>query len=310
MKVLVTGGSGLLGQSLQKLVANDSSFIFLSSKDCDLRYSEQVDNLFATHTPDVVIHCASKVAGLYGNMDDNYTMLIDNVKINTHIVESCKKYTVKRLVNILSTCVFPESDIRYPLTSDQILNGRPHPSNSGYAHSKRMLYVGSKLLSTTTEVVNLIPTNLYGEKDNYNIDKSHVIPSLIHKIYLAKQNKTTLTIKGSGTAKRQFVYADDLSKIISYFTTCKLDNKFNCIIVAPDSTNEITIKELVSQLTDLFKFSGNVVFDNTYSDGQSLKTTDSSELLKYTPQFHFTPLQEGLQKTITHFVENYTSIRK
>lgn len=321
MLVLVTGGSGLVGKSIQSLVKklqlNElDEYIFLSSAQCDLRKDEDVNKLFEHYKPDIVIHLASLVAGLYGNMDNNYRFLIDNIKINTNILECCNKFKVKRLINILSTCVFPEqnehNNLVYPLTSNQILNGRPHPSNSGYAHSKRILHIGSKLLTNTSdiEIVNLIPTNLYGKYDNYNLQKSHVIPGLIHKLYLAKENSSNLIIKGSGNAKRQFVYVDDFAKVILHFVSASLSKPFNPLVVAPPKEDEITIKKLVNSLVKIFEFKGKIIYDTDYPDGQDIKTTDSSELLEYIPNFKFTNLDEGLHKTINHFIQNYDSVRK
>jgi GDP-L-fucose synthase len=321
MLVLVTGGSGLVGKSIQSLVnklelTELDEYIFLSSSDCDLRKDEEVESLFNKYKPDIVIHLASLVAGLYGNMDNNYRFLIDNIKINTNILECCNKFNVKRLINILSTCVFPEqnehNNLVYPLTSNQILNGRPHPSNSGYAHSKRILHIGSKLLTNTSdiEIVNLIPTNLYGKHDNYNLQKSHVIPGLIHKIYLAKQNNSNLIIKGTGNAKRQFVYVDDFASIILHFVSSTLEKRFNAMVVSPPKEEELSIKELVNNLVRRFDFKGKVIYDSDYPDGQDLKTADSNELLEYIPTFEFTHLHTGLHKTINHFIQNYDTVRK
>jgi GDP-L-fucose synthase len=321
MLVLVTGASGLVGQSIQSIIEHtedysDYEYVFLSSKTCDLRNAEQVDEIFNKYKPDIVIHLASLVAGLYGNMDNNYRFLIDNIKINTNILECCNKYNIKRLINILSTCVFPENNeynnLVYPLTSNQILNGRPHPSNSGYAHSKRILHIGSKLLTNTSniEIVNLIPTNLYGKNDNYHLQKSHVVPGLIHKIFLAKNNNTSLVIKGSGNAKRQFVYVDDFSNIILHFVKCSLYKPFNVLIVSPPKEEEITIKTLVKKLTNIFEFDGKIIFDTDYPDGQDIKTADSNELLEYIPDFKFTHIDNGLHKTINHFITNYPNVRK
>ena len=322
MLVLVTGGSGLLGSSIKKLVKQQSledtgdTYVFLSSSQCDLRNECAVEKMFEKYNPDIVVHLASLVAGLYGNMDNNYKFLVDNIRINTNILECCNKFNVKRLVNILSTCVFPEqneyNNLSYPLTSSQILNGRPHHSNSGYAHAKRMLHIGSKLLTNTSniEIVNLIPTNLYGKNDNYHLQKSHVIPGLIHKIYLAKKNNTSLIIKGSGNAKRQFVYVDDFANIILHFVNSTLDKQFNALVVSPPKESEITIRQLVTDLVRIFDFNGKVIFDTDYPDGQDLKTADSGELLEYIPDFKFTQLETGLHKTINHFIQNYDSVRK
>jgi GDP-L-fucose synthase len=202
--------------------------------------------------------------------------------------------------------------LRYPLTSDQILNGRPHSSNSGYAFSKRNLYIASKLLSECSdlEVVQLIPTNLLGEHDNYHLHDSHVIPAIIHKTYLAQKNNKPLVIKGDGSALRSFIYASDLAKIILHFVDCKLENQFNQLIVGPPVKDEITIKELVNKIVKEFDFNGEVVYDSNFQEGQYKKTVDDSELLSYIPHFKFTSLDVALKQTIYYFIDNYDTIRK
>ena len=127
MKVLVTGGFGLVGHSLQKIVKDTHyhEFVFVSSKNGDLRDINAVNNLFDLHKPDVVVHLASCVGGVYANMSKNYDYLVDNVRINTNIVDACDRFGVKRLVSCLSTCIFPDKNIIYPITSDQLHNGLP-----------------------------------------------------------------------------------------------------------------------------------------------------------------------------------------
>ena len=327
MKVLVTGGSGLVGSSIKELVnlnpfievfdKGKDEFIFLNSKDCDLRNEQQVDDLFNLNKPEIVIHLAAKVAGLYGNISNNYTMLVDNIKINTNVLEACRKYKIKRLINILSSCVFPAS-CRLPLTSDQIDLGPPHNSNEGYSFSKRILSTGSKLLSKSleTEVVNLIPTNLAGKYDNFNLRDGHVLPALIHKCFISKKNlennlaDSKLIIKGLGESYRQFVFSTDFAKIILHFVNCTLSQQFNQLIVGPPVEDEITIKELVNKIVKEFDFNGPVVYDSSFPEGQFKKTVSSDELLAYIPNFKFTPLDVYLKETIKYFIENYESVRK
>ena len=323
-RVLVTGGSGLVGKAIEHIEKENKEvkWRYLSSKDADLTIESDVLREFDNYKPTIVIHLASKVAGLYGNIENNYSMLVENVKIHTNVVEACRKYKVSKLVNILSTCVFPDKDITYPLTSDQIMNGPPHPSNEGYAYSKRFLLTSSELLSRATgmEVVNITPTNLYGEYDNYHLQKSHVIPGLIHKCYLAKANGEAFVIKGSGKARRQFVYTKDFAKIILHFVnrtetsaadTSTTGGKVENIIVSPDKESEITIKELVECIAKGFDFKGEILYDSSYSDGQLSKTCDSTELLKsMKTDFEFTSIEKGLLSTIEYFVNNYDSVRK
>ena len=312
MKVLVTGGFGLAGCSLQKIVnsnaTRDYEFKFLSRQDCDLRESRDVMSVFNAFRPDIVVHLASKVGGVYDNMKNNYDFLVDNIKINLNIVDACKQLGVKRLINILSTCIFPDSGVTYPLSSGQLHNGLPHYSNIGYAYSKRVLHVASKLLST--QVINLIPTNLYGENDNYNIENGHVIPALIHKAYLSKLFSTKLNVKGDGNALRQYCYIDDLSRVILKFIMLESTFKEANVIVSPPESKQVCISELVDMICEEYDYTDEVVYETTADNGQLMKTTSDNELLAYFPDFVFTPLKVGLQKTIAFVEKNYQIIRK
>ena len=316
MKVLVTGGYGLVGKSLQKIVKSKDNlideFVFLSRQDCDLRNTQDVYNIFEKIRPDVVIHLASCVGGVYENMLNNYNYLLDNSRLNLNIIDACNKYKIKRLINILSTCIFPDKDIVYPLTSDQLHNGLPHNSNIGYAYSKRILHLTSELLANKSEnfkVINLTPTNLYGCNDNYNLERSHVIPGLIHKTYNCKKENTPLKINGSGKALRQFVNVNDLSRIIYKFIYLDISDNSISVVVSPPESDEISISELVNKICKCFDYY-NFYYDSSFSDGQLKKTASNSELLKYLPDFKFTPLNVGLKETIDFFIENYNSVRK
>jgi GDP-L-fucose synthase len=317
-KVLVTGAYGLVGKSFQKIVSqyddqNGNKYIFFGRKDCDLRNIDDVLHCFNTHKPDIVVHLASCVGGVYENMNKNYQYLIDNIRINTNIVDACKKHQVSKLINILSTCIFPDKNVSYPLTSDQLHNGLPHESNIGYAYSKRVLHLASQLLThntdNVTKVINLTPTNLYGENDNYNLQASHVIPALIHKTYNAIQNNTSLQVYGSGNAIRQFLYVDDLSRVILHFINTDYDQSEISCIVSPPEDQEVSIKQVVKYISNSFDFKGDIVYNTSYADGQLKKTTNNNELLKYISDFEFTSLEKGIDQTVHFFKENYTFLR-
>jgi len=325
IKILVTGSNGLVGKSLQKIVQlknNDKSvqFYFLTKKDCDLLDINEVYLKFCEITPDIVIHLASMVGGVYENINNNYTLFLNNIRINTNIIDACNRYRVKKLINILSTCIFPDQNINYPLTPDQIHNGPPHDSNMGYAYSKRVLHIGASLLPGVKnghmKVINIIPTNLYGENDNYNIAKAHVIPALIHKTYLASKNNTPLVINGSGNALRQFLYVDDLSNIIyvlSLNNSEKIPNSnseriqnIQDFVICPPKSHEISIKQIINKIVNIFNFKGEIIYDTTVTDGQLKKTSQSS---KEYIDYPFTNINVGLINTIGYFIKNYNTLR-
>jgi len=308
IKILVTGSNGLVGKSLQKIVKEQlkknekNRFYFLTRKECNLIDLYSVYDIFKKIKPDIVIHLASVVGGVYENMNNNYNMFMNNTRMHLNIIDACEKFNIKKLINILSTCVFPDQGVTYPLTPEQIHNGPPHFSNNGYAYSKRTLHIGSQLLKNSgCVVINLIPTNLYGENDNYTIEKAHVIPALIHKTYNAIINETDLKINGSGNALRQFLYADDLTNIIySYINSSEQSGDY---IVSPPPSHEISIKQLVNKIVNIFDYKGKIIYDTDEIDGQMKKTAYSNI------DYEFTNLDIGLTRTIHYFTVNYNNLR-
>lgn len=322
MKILVTGGYGLVGRAMQDVLvrckleeSTQEEYRFLSRSDCDLRDEKSVQDYFNSFNPDVVVHLASHVGGVYDNMNNNWTYLMDNLKINCNVVTACKSCNVKKVINVLSTCIFPDKGVQYPLSSNQLHTGLPHDSNIGYAYSKRVLHVASKILSSTvkTKVINIIPTNLYGKHDNYKIEAAHVIPALIHKMYKAKKNNEELVINGDGTALRQFLYSEDLAQVIYRFireTNMKnFDERELTCIVSPPKESEISITDLVSMIGEIMEHHGTIRYNIHCSNGQYKKTTDDNEIQMYQPNTQFTPLKKGLSDVIQYFMENYSTLR-
>ncbi len=305
MKVLVTGGSGLVGKNLKELCPN---FIYLSSSDCNLlNYDESLEyisNINPTH----IIHLAAKVGGLYMNLEYNFEMLRDNLLINTNIINICRQLKIKNFIGCLSTCIFP-ANVEYPITEEQLHNGDPHTSNEGYAYGKRMLEVFCRQMNKKNgyNYICIIPTNIYGKYDNYNLEHSHVIPGLIHKCYLAKQENKPFVIMGTGKPLRQFLYVKDLAKIINHLLA--YDGPCKNIICAPPEEEEISISELASHIARIMKYE-NIRYDNSFSDGQFKKTVSNKQLMKLKPDFVFTSMEDGLKETIEWFMNEYNDIRK
>lgn len=310
MKILVTGGSGLVGFSIKKLCDQvNNKFVFVSSKDYDLTDISQVDNMFKTILPDSVIHLGANVGGLYKNMNYNLEIFESNLIMNFNILKKSHQHNVQKVISCLSTCIFPNDTI-YPIDENMIHNGKPHDSNYGYSYAKRMLEVQSRLYREKykRDYICIIPTNIYGENDNYNLENSHVIPALIHKCYLAKRNKEKFIIKGSGKPLRQFIFSDDLAKIILEILFSK--KKFKNIILSVDENDEISIGEVGRLIASKFDYINNIKFDLDYSDGQFKKTANNNLFKKYFTNFKFLNINQGLDITIKYFIENFDNIRK
>ena len=299
-KVLITGGYGMVGSAME-------SQIKLSRETCDLTNPIQTNKLFKLIKPDGVIHCAGKVGGIGGNSNYKGEYFHDNLMINTNVIESARKAGVKNLVAFLSTCVFPDK-VKYPLTVDQIQLGEPHESNYPYAYAKRMADVKIRAYREQYGInyTSIIPSNIYGPNDNFNLDHGHVMPMLIHKLYLAKKNKTDFTVWGSGKPLREFIYSKDIAKIAEW----ALFNYEGTDPLIISGDEEISIKDLVGLLVDEFKFKGKVSFDKTKPDGQLRKPSDNSKIKELMPDFEYTPFEQGIKETVNWFIENYDEARK
>ena len=307
--ILVTGGYGLVGRAIENLRQGDYYFIFLNSKMCDLTNYTETLNFFQELKPDIIIHLAACVGGLFKNMSQRVKMFEENVLMNTHVIKIAHLIGVQDLIACLSTCVFPENEF---LTEDMLHDGPPHPSNEGYAYAKRMLEVHCRLYRDQfgRNYNCIIPTNIYGPHDNFNLEDSHVIPALIHKCYLAIKNNTPFEIKGSGKPLRQFIYSMDLAKIIFILLEKKVKG---CIILSP--TQEYSIKTVAEMIKLSFEKAINnskveCLINNKYSDGIYRKTADNSKLNSVLPDFEFTSLKDGIDQSVNWFIENYSTLRK
>lgn len=298
-KVLVTGGFGLVGSSINADIRIGSNF--------DLRNGQLCNEVFKMYSPTHVIHCAAKVGGLGSNMNHKGEFFYDNIMINSNVIESSRKNNVKKLVSFLSTCVFPDK-IDYPLTESKIHLGPPHSSNDAYAYAKRMADVQIRAYREQygLNYTSVIPTNIYGPNDNFSLVHGHVMPMLIHKLYLAQKDKTDFTVWGSGKPLREFIYSKDIAKL----TEWALESYDESEPIIFTNSNEISIAELVDLLVKEFNFKGNVKFDSTKPDGQFRKPSDNSKLKSYLPDFEFTPIEIGIKETVNWFIENYEKSRK
>ena len=310
MKILVTGGTGLVGHGIQSICKDyDHEFIFLSSKDCDLLELKQIQNLFEKEKPDFVIHLAACVGGLFKNMNYKVDMYEKNTMINYNVLKCCHIYKVKKVVSCLSTCIFPDKTT-YPIDEEMLHNGPPHSSNDAYAYAKRMLEVHSKAYQEQygDNFICVIPTNIYGENDNYSIEDGHVIPALIHKCYLAKQENKPFTVCGTGKPLRQFIYSVDLSKLIMWSL---LDyNEKSSIILSVSEDDEVSIGDVARLIAREFDYEHNMIFDTSYSDGQFKKTADNNKLKNLLPNFEFTNINIGIKKSVEWFKNKYPLLRK
>lgn len=311
--VMVTGGSGLVGMGIKMFIEQNADeneeWIFLSSKDGDLRVRSDTEAIFEKFKPTHVIHLAAKVGGLFANMAQKVEFFRENILINDNIMECCRVYKVKKLVSMLSTCIFPDKT-SYPIDETMLHDGSPHPSNEGYAYAKRLIDTMNRAYAEEygCNFTSIIPTNIFGPHDNFSIENGHVIPGLIHKCYLAKKNNTDFTIWGSGTPLRQFIYSLDLAELSVW--VMRNYHEPEPITLSVDETAEVSIKDVALAVAKAMEFEGEVVFDTSKADGQFKKTACNKKLRKHLPDYKFTSMEDGIKKSVDWFVENYETARK
>jgi len=298
-KLLVTGGKGLVGSAIDADIKLGREF--------DLTSPGETLKAFRGHKPTHIIHCAGKVGGLGGNMKYKGEYLYDNIMINTNVIESARLAGVTNLVSFLSTCVFPDK-VKYPLTEDQIHNGFPHNSNYPYAYAKRLADIQIRAYREQygLKYTSVIPTNIYGPNDNFSLEHGHVIPMLLHKMYLAIQNKTDFKVWGTGKPLREFIYSKDVAELAKW--AVKNYDEEEAIIFT--TSEEISIKDLVGLIAEEFNYKGNIIFETNKPDGQFRKPSSNEKLKRYLPDFKYTPIEQGIKETVKWFIENYDNARK
>ena len=308
--ILVTGGTGLVGNGI-KTVSKDYhekyNFIYISSKDYDLTSFDQTKAMFEKIRPNYVIHLAACVGGLYKNMNNKVEMLEKNLMINYNVVKCSHDYKVEKLISCLSTCIFPDK-VTYPIDESFLHNGPPHHSNDAYAYAKRMLEIHSKAYRENygDNFITVSPTNVYGPHDNFNLEDAHVLPALIHKCYLAKEANEDFIIRGTGSPLRQFIFSEDLAKLIMIILENHNDDN---LILSPPESDELSIKDLATCIAKEFNYEEKIKFDSSYSDGQYKKTVSVNKLLNKIGYFQYTKIEDGIKKSVRWFIQNKNNIK-
>uniref|UniRef100_A0A1I8ETH8 GDP-4-keto-6-deoxy-D-mannose-3,5-epimerase-4-reductase n=2 Tax=Wuchereria bancrofti TaxID=6293 RepID=A0A1I8ETH8_WUCBA len=314
MTVLVTGGTGLVGRSIEKIITTeearpDETWIFIGRKDCDLTDTEATRKLFMKYRPSHVIHLAAMVGGLFHNLHCNLQFFRENMQINDNVLMACNEFDVIKCISCLSTCVFPDKTT-YPIDETMVHNGPPHSSNFGYSYAKRMIDVLNRGYAQEfgRKYTSVIPCNVFGPHDNYNLKDGHVIPALIHKTYIAKHEGTPLEVFGSGTPLRQFIYSLDLARL--FIWVARSYEEIDPIILSVGEEDEVSIMDAVHAVVKAFDFKGEIVQDKTKADGQYKKTASNAKLRKYLPNFKFTPFEIAIKESVDWFIANYDNARK
>lgn len=296
---IITGGTGMVGSSFKKILP-DAEYIDKSRLH---------NRTFAIKDKNI-IHLAAKVGGIKANIDFVADFYIENSIINQKILDYAYIGKAKKVVSLLSTCVYPDAPyVTYPLTENQLHIGPPHQSNFGYAYAKRMVDVMSRVYRQQhgCNFITAIPNNLYGENDNFDLENSHVIPALMRKIWEAKiNNQSSVEVWGDGSPLREFTYSLDIAKILLFL----LENYDEPEPINIGNTEEYSIKEVVKILCELLEYDGKIKWNTDKPNGQFRKPSSNKKLLDLGwKKEDYIPLKDGLKKTCEWFKINYPNVR-
>ncbi len=307
-KIFIAGHCGMLGSSLWRTLkaAGYENLIGKSSKELDLRDQHAVSGFFKTEKPTVVINAAAKVGGILANQTQPFAFLMDNLQIQNNLIEAAHNNNVEKFIFIGSSCIYPKFAPQ-PLKESYLLTGSLEPTNEAYAIAK---IAGIKACQAirqqfAKDFVTLMPSNLYGPNDQFNLQTAHVLPALIRKFHEAKLNQnSSVTLWGNGTALREFMHVDDFSKAVLLV----LERTLEEAVYNVGSGEEISIHELATLIQKTLGHTGEITWDHSMPDGTPKKLLDS-EKFKQLGWKATIGLSDGIANTYNWFLNNQNDIR-
>lgn len=307
-KIFVAGHKGLVGSAIIRNLQSKGyqNIVTRTRQDLDLMDKDAVDRFFYQEKLSVVIDAAAKVGGIHANNSYPAEFIYDNLSIQNNLIDSAYRAGVQKFVFLGSSCIYPKMAAQ-PLREEYLLTGDLEPTNEWYAIAK---IAGIKMCQAYRkqygfDAISLMPTNLYGPGDNFDLQNSHVLPALIRKFHEAKINKdSTVTIWGTGTPKREFLYVDDMADASVFL----LENYSDAGIVNVGTGEDVSIKELAQLVKDVVGFNGQIVFDTSKPDGTPRKLLDVSKLQNQGWKAK-TGLAIGIQHTYDWYLNNQQLLR-
>jgi GDP-L-fucose synthase len=302
-KIYVAGHRGLVGAAIVRRLqeAGYTNLVLRTRAELDLLDQKAVKEFFVTEKPDYVIDSAAKVGGIKANMTYPAEFLYENLQIQDNLIWSAKEVGVKKFLFLGSSCIYPRESPQ-PMKEEYFFEGKPEPTNEGYAIAK---IAGMKLCEYIytqygMDFVSCMPTNIYGENDNFDPETSHVAPSLMRRMHEAKVNKTPeVVIWGSGVSRRELLHVDDLADAVVWLIEEYKDKQFLNIGTGED----ISIKELAELIQRVVGYEGKLVFDTSKPDGMPKKQLDVSKL-HAAGWHHKIALEDGMKRTYQWFLDN------
>ncbi|TYP97342.1 GDP-L-fucose synthase [Tenacibaculum adriaticum] len=308
-KIYIAGHKGMVGSAIWRVLVSKGykNIIGRTSKELDLRNQQEVLAFFEEEKPDVVIDAAARVGGILANNNYPYQFIMENMQIQNNLIDIALKNEVEKFIFLGSSCIYPKL-AKQPLKEEYLLTDSLEPTNEWYAIAK---ITGVKACQAirkqfNKDYVSLMPTNLYGTHDNFDLETSHVLPAMLRKFYEAKENgNAPVTLWGSGTPMREFLFVDDMAEAVVF----ALENKLPDYLYNVGTGEDLTIKELAETIQKVVGHTGNLIWDKTKPDGTPRKLMDISRMhsLGWKHQIN---LERGIQKTYDWFLSNIKEIKE
>jgi GDP-L-fucose synthase len=308
-KIYIAGHRGMVGSACWRALEKEgyTNLIGKTSKELDLRDQKAVEEFIRTEKPDAIINAAAKVGGILANDTYPYEFLMDNMLIQNNLIRSAHENDVPKFIFLGSSCIYPKFAPQ-PLKEEYLLTDSLEPTNEWYAIAK---ISGVKLIEALRkeygrDYVSLMPTNLYGPNDNFDLKSSHVLPAMIRKFYEAKLNgNTAVEIWGTGSPMREFLHVDDLGQAVLF----TLENRLEEHLYNVGTGVDLTIRDLAEQIQSKVGHQGEIIWDNTKPDGTPRKLMDNSKL-EAQGWSSSIQLSDGIRSTYDWFKDSYSKIRE
>ena len=308
-KIYIAGHNGMVGSAIWRALEKKgyNNLIGKSSKELDLRNQQAVINFYKKEQPEVVIDAAAKVGGILANNDFPYQFLMENMQIQNNLIDGAHKTGIEKFIFLGSSCIYPKYAPQ-PLKEEYLLTDSLEPTNEWYAIAKISGLKACQAIRNQydKDYVSLMPTNLYGYFDNFDLKSSHVLPAMIRKFHEAKVNgNLPVRLWGSGTPLREFLFVDDMAEAVVF----ALENKLPEFLYNIGSGNDITIGQLAVIIQNIVGHNGNIIWDQTKPDGTPKKLLDVTKIKKLGWEYS-TELNEGIKKTYQWFQENIDNLKQ
>ena len=307
-KIYIAGHRGMVGSAVWRALEEKgyTNLLGKKSSELDLRNQQAVNDFYNQENPEVVIDAAAKVGGILANNDYPYQFLMENMQIQNNLIDGALNAGIEKFIFLGSSCIYPKFSPQ-PLKEEYLLTGSLEPTNEWYALAK---ITGVKACQSirkqfNKDYVSLMPTNLYGCFDNFDLETSHVLPAMLRKFHEAKLNNTPVKLWGSGIPMREFLFVDDMAEAVVY----ALENKLPEYLYNIGSGKDITIKELAETIQQVTGHKGEIIWDSTKPDGTPRKLMDVSKMSTLGWEYS-TELKKGIEKTYSWFLENIENIKE